>query len=476
MAISDSMIQTAMQHLRAGHRGEAAKVLRDVCLMEPNHIRATCMLAVITYQEGDAPAALSMLDLLAEKNPRKPEIIRSRAEILLGTGDLEGALAAQTEARMLNPKDARGHLQEGVLLERMGKREEARQAGERAVALDTALIGAQQLLASLAYRRGDLEETSQRMLQARSAPRPSVDPNHHLALALFGLGRMDELHSLASTMAPAQAFGETMVKAIAAWRDNDPAACAELLVIAQPQAGNAAVDAPNRSVFITYGGILDGLLAWRRENADRYGAEAERTIHVVGDSHVLTSANLTLPVDGIMTRFQSHLAFGCKAWHLVREEESPYRGFYRAIAARIPQGATVVAAFGELDCRLKEGIMRVLQSDPKRDWRAMVDELIESYVAFMMREAEEHGWTLWLQTPPMTNITANLLMNLDRSIFLGIIKRFNERLREVATSNNLRLIDVKAVTTEDDHARYTHYIDTNHVRPSALIAALENAT
>ena len=106
----------------------------------------------------------------------------------------------------------------------------------------------------------------------------------------------------------------------------------------------------------------------------------------------------------------------------------------------------------------------------------MVDELVERYVAFMMREAKEHGWTLWLQTPPMTNVTANLLMNLDRSIFLGIIERFNERLREAATSNNLRLIDVKAVTTEDDHARYTHYIDTNHVRPSALIAAMENAT
>jgi Flp pilus assembly protein TadD len=471
MAISDSMIQTAMRHLRAGDRGEAAKVLRDVCLMEPDHIRATCMLAVVTYQEGDAAAALSMLDRLAEKNPRKPEIIRSRAEILLGTGDLEGALAAQTEARMLNPRDPHGHLQEGVLLERMGRREEARQAGERAVALDARLIGAQQLLASLAYRRGDLEETSQRMLQARNAPKPNVDPNHHLALAMFGLDRVDELQGLAPAVAPAQAFGETIVKAIAAWCNNDPSACAEFLVTAQPQAGNAAVDAPNRSVFITYGGILDGLLTWRREHAEMYGAETERTIHVIGDSHVLTAANLTLSVDGTMTRFESHLAFGCKAWHLVREEESPYRGFFRTIAARIPQGATVVAAFGELDCRLKEGIMRVLQKDPKRDWRPMVDELVERYVAFMMQEAQQHGWTLWLQTPPMTNITSNLLMNLDRSIFLGIIKRFNERLREAATTHNLRLIDVKAVTTEDDHARYTHYIDTNHVRPSALIAA-----
>jgi Flp pilus assembly protein TadD len=472
MAITDSMIQTAMSHLRAGNRGEAAKVLRDVLSIEPGHIRATCMLAVIIYQDGDATRALAMLDALAERHPQKPEIVRARTEILLGTGDLEAALAAQVEARMLNPKDPLGHMQEGILLERMGRREEASQAAERALALKPDLVGAQQLLASLAYRRGEIEETARLMLQARGSDKPGVDPNHHLALSLFGLDRLDELAALPAAQTPAQSFGETMVQAIAAWVADDPHRCAALLGPAQAQAGNAAVHAPNRSVFITYGGILEGLIAWRRDHGDAYGATAERTVHIVGDSHVLTAANLTLPIDGMMTRLQSHLAFGCKAWHLVREADSPYRGFYRTIAGRIPEGSTVIAAFGELDCRLKEGIIRVMKRDPGHDWRTLVDSLVERYVAFMMAEAKRHGWTLWLQTPPMTNVTVNLLMNLDRSIFLGIIERFNERLREAAAQNGLRLIDVKAATTEGDHARYSHYIDTNHVRPTALIEAL----
>ena len=51
---------------------------------------------------------------------------------------------------------------------------------------------------------------------------------------------------------------------------------------------------------------------------------------------MLTSANLVLPVAGQATRFTSHLVFGCKAWHLVREAPSPYRAFFDAATARIP--------------------------------------------------------------------------------------------------------------------------------------------
>jgi hypothetical protein len=61
-----------------------------------------------------------------------------------------------------------------------------------------------------------------------------------------------------------------------------------------------------------------------------------------------------------------------------------------------------------------------------------------------------------------------------RDVFLGVIGRFNERLRAVTAERGARLIDVNAVTTaEDGAARRGHYIDTNHIRPSALIEAFK---
>jgi len=43
---------------------------------------------------------------------------------------------------------------------------------------------------------------------------------------------------------------------------------------------------------------------------------------------------------------------------------------------------------------------------------------------------------------------------------------------EVGKQHGARLIDVNAVTTaENGQARRGHYIDTNHIRPTALIEA-----
>ena len=59
-----------------------------------------------------------------------------------------------------------------------------------------------------------------------------------------------------------------------------------------------------------------------------------------------------------------------------------------------------------------------------------------------------------------------------RELFLHVIGRFNEALRAVTKQHGARLIDVNAVTTaENGQARRGHYIDTDHIRPTALIEA-----
>jgi hypothetical protein len=74
----------------------------------------------------------------------------------------------------------------------------------------------------------------------------------------------------------------------------------------------------------------------------------------------------------------------------------------------------------------------------------------------------------------MSNINMSLVDDEVRDVFLGVIRRFNQRLRAVTAEHGARLVDVNAVTTaEDGGARRGHYIDTNHIRPSALIEAFE---
>jgi Flp pilus assembly protein TadD len=472
VAIAEQLVMSAMNHLRAGQRQEAAKLCRDVLRVEPGHARAHCLLGIITYQDGDAAGALALLERAGELNSHLPDVPRAQAEVYLGIGEIEKALEAQHRATAMNPREPMGHLQEGILLQRLERSEEAEIAVGRALTLKPGLVGAQQLMATLLYRRGEIARAADLLIAARSGPRPAADPNHHLALILLALGRWNEMAGLPAATAPNQVFGETVTGAIAAWLAGDMAGCRALCERARPLAGGGMADAPNRSVFLTYLGILDGLTAWRGAHPEAYDGADAQAVHAMGDSHVLSYNGLVVDAQGARRRLQSHLVFGCKAWHLIRPEPSPYRSFFEAAAARIPSGSTVLGVFGELDCRYKEGLMRVLRKDPHADWRAMTDALVAGYVAFMAGQAQERGWTLWLTRPPMTNVNTGLIGDWEAEAFLGIIARFNERLSEEAGARAIPLLDVHQATRDGDGKPVRrHFIDTNHVRPGALLEA-----
>jgi Flp pilus assembly protein TadD len=474
MGMIDSMRKASMDSLRAGRRDEAAKICRDICRLEPKHARAHSLLGMIVFQDGDPATALELLNYAQHLNPDLPDVPRSLAEIYLGMDDLDKALEAQNRAVHLNPRDPMGHLQAAVILQRQDRPGEAEVCVRRALQLKPDMTGALQLLAGIAYRDGRIGEAADALGKARAGARPGADPHHILALSLLAMGRAGEIAGLNPRAGLGQAFGETMVRAIAAWIEDRPDACRDLAGAARAMIARLPMETPNRSVFVTYLNILDGLLDWRRDHPDAYDAKPERTIYVIGDSHALTAANLVLPVDGAMTRLQTHLVFGCKAWHLVREQPSPYRGMYDLALGRIPEGATVLAVFGELDCRLKEGIVRAVRNDPTLDADTLVDDLVAGYVSFMLEAGKARGLTVWFQSPAMSNINMSLVEDDVRAVFLGVIHRFNERLRAVTAAHGARLIDVNAVTTADDGgARRGHYIDTNHIRPSGLIKAFE---
>jgi len=388
--------------------------------------------------------------------------------------NLDKALEAQNRAVYLNPRDPMGHLQAAVIYQRQGRTDEAESSARRALALRPGMAGALQLLGSIAYRHGRIEEAGEVLGKARADSQAAADPNHTLALSLLSMGRASEIAGLSPPVSRSQAFGELAIRAIDAWIADRPDECRALISQARPFIPQVSIEAANRSVFVTYLNILDGLVDWRRDHAGSYGAASERTLHVVGDSHALTAANLTLPIDGIATRLQAHLVFGCKAWHLVREEPSPYRGSYDLAIERIPPGSTVLAVFGELDCRLKEGIVRAVRKDLSLDADKLVDDLVASYVSFMLAAGKARDLTVWFQSPAMSNVNMSLVEDDVRDVFLGVIRRFNERLRAVTAERGARLIDVNKVTTNDNgQARRGHYIDTNHVRPTALIDAFE---
>jgi Flp pilus assembly protein TadD len=222
MSLIDSMLKTSMDSLRAGRRAEAAKICRDICRMEPKHARAHSLLGMIVFQDGDPATALELLNYAQHLNPDLPDVPRALAEIYLGMDDLDKALEAQNRAVHLNPRDPMGHLQAAVIHQRQDRPDEAEICARRALKLKPDMTGALQLLGGIAYRDGRIAEAADNMAKARAGEKPGADPNHTLALSLMAMGRSSEIAALSPPPGPVQAFGETMVRAIAAWIEDRP--------------------------------------------------------------------------------------------------------------------------------------------------------------------------------------------------------------------------------------------------------------
>jgi arylsulfatase A-like enzyme/Flp pilus assembly protein TadD len=124
--------------------------------------------------------------------PSQVEAWEGLAQARSGRGDLEGALAALEEARLLLPREAVLHQLEGAILARMGRRDEARNAYETAVGLapKDALLRARfgELLRDL----GEVEKSVQRLREATEIDPENAAYWNSLGMTLGGNARFPE--------------------------------------------------------------------------------------------------------------------------------------------------------------------------------------------------------------------------------------------------------------------------------------------
>lgn len=117
-----------------------------------------------------------------------------------------------------------------------------------------------------------------------------------------------------------------------------------------------------------------------RPQRDPAAGAALPRVYVCGDSHTLSPAWTTCALGGAEHVLHPALVTGLKHWHL-RDEAVfyPKRNFERVVAKGIPDGASVVFAFGEIDCR--EGILVAVEKDRYPD----VDTGMRATIAIFMR-------------------------------------------------------------------------------------------
>ncbi|MCB2081772.1 MAG: tetratricopeptide repeat protein [Hyphomicrobiales bacterium] len=296
--------------------------------------------------------------------------------------------------------------------------------------------------------------------------------------SLFILRRFDVLEHAVQQFAAGAATESDKAQAwvtlaMAQYQNGQWEAAAKSLSLASAivESGSSSANARSLQVYYRY---FERLLEYRQTHPEIYDeASTAPLLHIVGDSHVLALAGVKTTWRGKPHRCQAHLAPGPKAWHLGRETPNHYQVAAQNALQAVPEGSDVLISFGEIDCRIDEGIYPYCQKHPEINMPEAVAELVQRYVQFIHHEAKGRGLHVTFLNVPASARPAPGKSEVECKALDTVIRTFNTCLRKEAKHAGVGVIDVYAVTTDaEGHVRAERYLDGTHLLPHIMAAAL----
>ena len=166
-----------------------------------------------------------------------------------------------------------------------------------------------------------------------------------------------------------------------------------------------------------------------------------KTIYHIGDSHCLSFVNQNIKLNNISYRILPKLISGAKAWHFSDGEINLSKSLFVNHLKNVENGSIVFLSFGEIDCRLDEGIISAyLKTDQsKKILNEIIYKTVENYVEFCCGQVKNRNITFYL-----FGVHAPIIKKEDTEkaeLLKKIIKKFNLFLKKICYEKGLNFID-----------------------------------
>jgi Flp pilus assembly protein TadD len=458
-----------------GRLDEAIDLYRHALELRPGYAEAHLNLGVALMEQGNSEDAVGQLRQALSLNPNFPEALMNLGIVLQNRGDLEGATAHYRRALALRPNYAVAHFNFGNALLEQGHLEEAVARYQQAMAFmgpGAPPTGALSPIDSIrrAMPEGRALSAAQEqcfMNLVRANCWRSAERQWRVlcgaALEQAGLTQVSGLELLARI-------------AISQWIERDRVGLADTLQVAA-EVSTAIGPTPSKDVRNSraYATFLTNLL--QQANAAPAPDPALPLLAVVGDSHCLAFHDVTVTLDGVTYRTGGRLVMGGKAWHLANGQPNLYKWRLGAILDAIPERSPIVCCFGEIDCRLDEGILPYYRRTGG-DLEQLISDQVGRYVAHVVAAAAPRRLSPLFVGVPAPHFDTLSPEHPDASadnkaLLIDIVKVFNIYLRRAAAKHGGRMIDVFAISAgPDGKASGEQHIDDYHLKPAALDLAL----
>ena len=166
---------------------------------------------------------------------------------------------------------------------------------------------------------------------------------------------------------------------------------------------------------------------------------------------------------------------GCKQWHLGNDKQNRFKLKFEEIFRSIPRGSLILLSVGEIDCRIDEGIMRVIENSHKLKVSELIHKTVTEYINYVVKLNEEFNYTIIIQGVPCPNINFKKYNSVRIRQLAEVIKIFNEALNEVSKKRKLKFFDLYNLTNDGQGlSNGLWHIDTHHISPNGMLEAWHN--
>ncbi len=492
-----------------GELQASSESYRQALKLQPDNPETLYNLANVLYDLGQIATAIGYYKNALEINPDYTEAHNNLGIALKESGKPELASNHYKNALKKNPNYAEAHFNLGIILQDTGQLNEAKNHYEQALKIKPDYAEAHNNLGTTLH---DLNQPEQAIGSYKEAikikphyaqahnnlgvslnaiHRPSLainsytkalklDPYYHnahynLGNAYKDAGQLnDAIRCFHQVLKIKPNHANALIHlSIYAWLDNNLNRLSEYLAISLED----DQDEHQKTTFIEpYKLLLNNLLNYRLQHPRDYSSTAQLPVlYVIGESHCLPAANAIVSLDGEAYRIQSQIIIGCKMWHLANNQENGYKKQLKTTLTSLPEQAKIILIFGEIDCRLDEGIIKAHQKT-NNDLIPSIQTLISNYldylVAILNRPAES---IIISEIPTLSLSRKKRLSENDQQLLSTVIHEFNQFLKESTESHDLKFMTLQETTqsiyTSDPE---TNFIDGLHLTPATFIKAISH--
>ena len=450
-------------------------VLKEVPLIleaYPNSDVAWTIYARALQLVGKIENALKASKNVLRLKPKSPEALNNHSVILRSANRFDKSLQYASKAIDLKEDYFDAHF--NVALCHVG----LKQANRAITALNICLsiepksVPVYQALASVYLNEGNLEKAIAAYGQAlKLNPKDRDTIDNLLTLVVQGISVREEMSPSAKDVFSHLEVGRSktlknlVLSAIASFLDTDlDEMNKHLEEYYERVQSEEHLNAKDERFCKGYAVFLTKL---SQEKTNLRIAEAEPVFHI-GESHCLSFKGYTWQNNQHSFYIEPKLVLGAKAFHFSGARENAYKSITQEHLSAIPSKAKVLLSFGEIDCRLSEGIISASQRND-----VPIDDVIKSTVSGYLEWFHKQNQK-FMHDMVVLNIPAPLKKRAARDVseqLKQVIELFNKELDNTISQYNFSLFDIYSSTLDKNgYSNEKYHIDDYHISRSILSA------